>query len=265
MRALSLLFLSALLAGCARTRAPAPDDVDGLLHWVYRHHDDPELLAEGMANLGTWLETTGRTEAATEGYRVTPLAPEDVAALDRPDRALQDASGVAVAAVSVHPLEPHAEITTLPDQLYNNPGGYDRYDRAVVEGDPEAFVTCDSDLDTINDIDKTTVGVRIPYVLHKDFHWVHLDERRSAFVGRSHIAESSCSDNERNCLYQSYSVDIWYRHGTGDTVRMTSTWNEITSVADAFLSEDQQVAVAVDGMLDIFENTDLYLDWYLEQ
>lgn len=260
MRLLAWLLLLAPLGGCAKARDPAPQDLDGLLHYVYRHYEGPDALQEAMGNLGPWLDTTGRTDAASEGYRLTPLTEQDVADIDRPEGDLVDAKGVAVAAVSTWPVEPHAEITLQADQIYNDPHSYSVYDRSIYEGDPPSFLEREGTVRTLNDIDKTKVGVTIPYTLYKDFTWVNLDDTHHAIVARSWIQDGSCGSAGSNCLNQSFSIDLWYASDDVDTVRMTATWNDVTSVADAFLSEDQKVAIAVHGILAIFENTDQYLD-----
>ncbi len=259
MRALTLFSLL-LAAACVPTRAPAPEDLDGLLHFLYQNHEDPEAVVDGLTNLGEWLEVEGRTEEAREGWRVTPLTEEVVADVDRPPGDLDEAQGVAVAAVSPFSIEAHAAAIVLEDQIYTDPGSYDRYVRHLVEGDPAAFTDAAGHVRTENDIDKTTVNVTIPYWLYKDFQWVDLDDGRRAILSRSWIAEGSCGQQGNNCLHQSYSVDLWYADTAEDTLRLTSTWNDVESVIDAFLTEDQKVAVAVNGMLAIFESTDDFLE-----
>lgn len=256
MRLLALLLLS---TACAKTREAAPEDLDGLLHHLYRSFEDEQAVVDGLANLGPWLETTGRSEEAREGWQVAPLTTEDVWDVQGPEADLSAARGVAVAAVSVHPIAPHAAITVLEDQDYTDPSSYARYLRTVVDGDAGRFATGEGLIRTENDIDKSKVGVSIPYWLYKDFRWVELEDGRRAFLARSWISEGSCSESGDNCLHQSYSVDLWYAQDDADTVRLTCSWNEITSVVDGLLSEDQMVAVAVNGMLAIFEHTDAYL------
>ncbi len=262
MRPALAIVVMVTLGACAPTRERAPEDLDGLLRFLYEHHDDPDALHEGMENLAPWLDGVGRTEEGRAGYQLTPLTEEEVDDITRPDRDLEVAFGVAVAGVSRHRIEPHAEITLLPDQIYTDPRAHTRYDRTIIGGDPSQFLLCADDVRTVNDISKTKIGVTIPYVLHKDFAWVHLDEDRRATVARSWVQESSCSANGVNCVLQSYSVDLWYASDDVDTVRLTATWNEITSAADAFLSHDQLVNLAVNGMLLVYEETDAFLDEY---
>jgi len=259
VRRLVRLAAVAALVGCAPTREPAPEDLDGLLHYIYRYHDDQAAVADAMGIFGEWLDDEGRDDDARDGYRVAELTSDDVAAIDHPDRDLALAGGVAVGCVSPHPILEHAAATVLFDQRFTDPDSYARYERDIVEGDADAFAEGEGVIRTVNDIDKTKVGVSIPYILYKDFRWTRIDADRRAFVARSWVQDPSCSANGNNCLHQSYSVDVWYARDDEDTVRFTATWNEITSSADAFLSEDQKVAVAVNGMLTIFESTDAFL------
>jgi hypothetical protein len=196
-------------AACAPTREPAPEDLDGLLHYLYRNHDDAGAVAEAMGIFGEWLDDEGRTEDAREGYRLTPLTADDTAAVDHPDRDLTAAGGVAVGATSPFPILDHAGATVLFDQRYNDPDSYSRYEREIATGDDDAFEQGEGTIATVNDIEKTKVGVSIPYILYKDFHWTRIDADRHAFVARSWVSEPSCNENGNNCLHQSFSVDVW--------------------------------------------------------
>ena len=257
-----MILLSPLLfcAACAKTRDPAPEDVDGLSIWLFRNFEDPEALAEGMNNLTTWLDVEGRTEEATEGFVLSDLTEEDVAAVTHPDRDLVVQIGVAVPGVSPWPLSGHAELITRADQLWND-HSYDVYTREIVEGDADTWLSTHTGvIATKNTIDKSGgFGVHIPYILFKDFAWVTLPDDREAVVARSWIEESACAEGGSNCLWQSFSVDLWYGPNTDETIRMTSSWNELQTTADSFLTDEQRIGLMVNGVHDIFENTDAVL------
>ena len=59
---------------------------------------------------------------------------------------------------------------------------------------------------------------------------------------------------------QGYAVDIIYDDGSDDSVRFTASWSEVDTSIDGLLSEDQLIAVAVNGILEIFENSDRHLE-----
>lgn len=250
-----------LLTACAHKREPAPEDVDGLSHWLFANHDDDELLAEGMTNLAPWLVTNADTEASQDGYVLTDFIAEELVSITYPDRDLTAMVGVAVPGVSPYDVLDHGVLMLLPDQTWNDAGTFEVYERVVTEGDEDAFAAGTGRIRTTNTIDKKgAFGVHIPYVLFKDFAWVPVEGAGSAIVARSWVAEESCADGgDSNCLFLSFSVDLWYGDVPGHTIRMTSGWNELKTSADSILSDEDRVGLMVNGVHDIFENTDALL------
>lgn len=246
-----------LLVGCARTRDPAPEDVDGLSKWVFQHYEDPEVLTEGMANLAVWLDGEGRGDVASDGLLLSDLTEEEVAGVPHPDRDLALLVGVAVPGVSAFPVGDHAGLIVLEDQTWND-RTYTIYTRTITEGDAEAFAAGSGTIRTVNEIDKSgAFGVHIPYTLFKDFTWVDLGEQGRAVVARAWIEESSCAEGGANCVNQTFTIDLWYSNVEAvDTVRMTAGWNDVTTSADSVVSDDERVGLMVNGVHDIFENTD---------
>jgi hypothetical protein len=256
MRSSSFIVL-ALLAGCAAKRDPAPEDLDGLVRYMFVNWEDQELLDAAMVNLAPWLETEGTGEKANkEGFLLTDMSAEEVDTAPHPDEDLSRMVGVAVAGVSPYPVRDHAALIVLEDQTWNDAGSYPTYTREITEGDADEFVNGDGLIRTTNDIDKKTLGVHIPYLLNKDFRWASVDEDRRAVVARSWVAEQSCSDGGANCINISFSIDMWYGASPNCTIRMTASWNDVKSSVDAFLSDTQKVGLMVSGIDDIFQNTD---------
>ena len=247
-----------LLMACAHQREPAPEDVDGLSRWLFANYDDPELLGEGMANLAPWLVADAGSETSQDGYVLSDFTAEELIAVTYPDRDLTAMVGVAVPGVSPFDVVDHAGLIVLADQIWNEPTSYEVYDRVLTEGDGAAFAAGAGRIKTTNTIDKKgAFGVHIPYVLFKDFAWVPVEGAGNAIVARSWVAEESCADDgDTNCLFLSFSVDLWYGHEPGETIRMTSSWNELKTSADSILSDDDRIGLMVNGVHDIFENTD---------
>lgn len=257
---LSRLALLVLLVGCARKRDGAPEDVDGLSRYLFANWEDPEAMAEGMENLSVWLEAEGRSEAAADGYVLTDLVEDEVSEVEHPARDLTDMIGVAVPGVSVHPIEAHAGLLVMTDQVWNDPGSYDLYVRELVEGDPDAFVAGDGLIRTRNDIDKSgAFGVHIPYILWKDYRWVALEDGRQSIVARSWVEEEACAEGGNNCLFQSFSIDLFHAPNGDETIRMTASWNELVTSADSLLTDDARIGLMVNGINDVFDNTDDFL------
>ena len=74
-----LLFVSGCSFSLCSRVPPAPDDLDGMSHFLFVNWDDDKQLSAGMSALGPWLDTEGRTEESTSfGFVLTDLTPEEV-------------------------------------------------------------------------------------------------------------------------------------------------------------------------------------------
>jgi hypothetical protein len=251
-----------VMCGCAREREAAPEDLDGLTRYLYQNWEDEELVGDAMENLGPWLRQTGTTEEAWEGYTLAPLTDEVVLDVGVPPGAvLAEAIGVALAGPSPYPVDDHAALLVLEDQTWNEPDSYTVYTREITEGDVGAFIDGEGLVRTVNTVDKSgSFGVNIAYTLHKDYRWATLDDGTRAVVGRSWVPDGGCSENGKNCVVQSYSIDLFYGPEAASTIRLMAGWNEITTEVDGLVGEDLLIAMMVSGNQDIYAATDAYLE-----
>lgn len=250
--------LIALLAlGCAKEREAAPRTLDDVAHAVFRDFEDPIALDIAVVQLAAWLADEGDSEEAWEGLRLTNLASDDIAGLDVPAETDLDLHvGIGTAAPSPHPLDGHAALIVEPDQTWTDPGSFDVYSRTVVDGDAEAFETGPAVVRTENTIVKSgALGVTIPYELRKDYRRLALSSGGSAVVGRNWLTEAGCSDNDKNCVLQSFGIDTFIASGTS-TRRLYVGWLEVRTEVDGLMSEDARIGLIALGNQDIFEATD---------
>jgi len=268
IRSLLLCSLCLTALACARTRAPADDDVDGLSRYLFANWEDPDRVADAMTNLAIWLEDTGRGEVAqSDGFMLAAMTAEEVGPIDYPTERvpLAELVGAIVAAPSPWSIDHHAALLPLEDQTFNAPRKYRHYDRTVIEGSAETFIaeTAAAEREFIrteNDVLQSRIGVSIPYDLRKDYRWVTTRGGERAIVGRTWAPRHGCSGNDGdsgNCLELSFSVDLFYESDQGDTMRFTASWNNLSLVVP--LGHDLQVKTLVNGMLDVFRDTDAFL------
>ncbi len=256
MRNLTLVSF-VFLTACARDRNPAPEDLDGISAWFFQWWEVDLEVADAFENLAPWLDGDARSEEAAHGFVLSNLTDEQVVEVEHPDEDLAGMIGVATPWVSPHPIEAHAGLIVMEDQVWNDPGSYDRYTREIVEGDPEAFAAGSGVVRTVNDIDKRGgFGVNIPYILNKNYRWATLADGRRGVVSRSWTEEVSCAEGGNNCLHLSFSVDLFFEASPDETMRMTASWNDLRTEADAFLTDDQRIGLMVNGMPTNFANTD---------
>lgn len=244
-----------IAAGCAKKREPAPTEMEDLVGYLFASWEDDEALPEGIDNLARWLDQNIDSDEAREGYLLTPLSAEEVADVERPQRSLGDLLGASTAARSPFPVGDHAGHIVLRDQMFSNPGTYERYDREI-EGDAQQFLGGEGLVRTTNQIETSSLGVTIPYELLKDYRWVTTEDNE-AILARSWIEEGSCNEGGGNCLEQSFSIDLFLRRPGQETWRMTATWSELT--VSLPVSEKLMIATLANGMNNVFRFTDEFL------
>jgi hypothetical protein len=260
MRGYTAVALAAVALGCKQAD-PAPRDLDTLLHDSYRDYDNPGLLSHDLIALQGFLTGAGKTDLAYDGLEMSDLAPSDIDAIAHPDRDPSLLVGVAVGGVSDFPVADHAAAAIESDQAWNDPT-YEKYDRTVILGDPAAFAAGRGRIDTSNAVVKNgPFGVTIPFTLMKDYQWVGGSDGQQAVIARSWVEHSSCSDNGKNCVEESFSREIYFPDpaNAGHTIRLTVSWIDLVSEADSILTEDHKIQILIDGIHDIFDAMDAHL------
>lgn len=263
-----MLFSTFLLLSCAPPREPAPEDLEGLTRYLYLNWGDAELVAEGMTNMAHWLTTEGQSETAQqEGYVLEPLNEEILEGIVYPTRVpLSKMAGAAVARNSLYSIDQHATVIIEEDQRWNAPSKYERYKRKIIEGDTEEFLSEEAHIlpsliFTDNDTIQERLGIRIPYLLKKNYRWTSTENGNRALIARSWVPEYGCSSEDGeggNCLELSFSVDLFYENDDNTTTRMTASWNYISLIIE--MSFNFQIDQLVTGMLSVDEATDVRLE-----
>lgn len=245
------------LVGCAKERDPAPVDVDRGVRATFRGFEGPSVGTEHVRALQAWLRPEANLEVGWEGLALTGLSAEEIAGLTVPEgTSLANHRGVATAFRSAFPPIAHAALAAGPDQTWTDPGSFLVYDRTVVAGDPEAFVDGSGEIRTENEILKAgAFGVQIPYSLRRDYRWVPIGDGQDALISRWWLEEQGCSDNGRNCVLQSFGLDVLIPTDDGAD-RMVANWIEVVTEADAFLTEDARIGLIASGNQDLCERTD---------
>lgn len=252
----SVLVAALALAACKGppTSAPQVSDTltfDELCRELYADHDDDDAMADHVADLRAWSDGRGDPE----GWGVEPLSDDDVAGLDRPDRPVAEADGAAGLAASPHGLGSHVALVLRADQSVVG-SNYERFDRTFLEGgDCFADGGC-ARLRTWNDIEKVTLGVRLPYAYEKDYRWVGDD----AIVARGWVADEAWSDDGSTAIHQSYNLDVFLARDEG-VVRLQVQWAELDlGVLSDVASDEQLLSLSVDGLLEVLEDTDAAIE-----
>ncbi len=259
----------ALLAALWACKPPpeAPQELEELSRYLYREWgaEDLRVQADGLRELAALLDEVPLVDGALldRSWSLPDLEPDDVAPIDRPDRDLSAAPGVAVATRSVWPVADHARQQTEADQTPFEPTAKDHYDRSFVDpADPACFVDggC-AVMVTSNEATRKNLVIPngVTFLLHKTFRWVDMNEGvedeppRMAFLSRSWFSESWSSENGKTTLFQSYSVDVWIPDGDG-TVRYQTLWSETDLGIPA--TEDQVIGTVKGGIDSFYRHVD---------
>ena len=253
---------------CAAPRDPAPEDLEGLTRYLYTHWEDPELVSEGMTNMAVWLASEGQTDKAqNEGYVLAPLDAEVLEGIVYPTRTpLDQMAGASITRNSVYSIDQHASVMIEEDQRWHAPNKYELYEREIVQGDGGEFISSGayeipSVIHTDNDTVQERLGVRIPYVLKKNYRWTTTESGQRAIVARSWIETYGCSDDDGeggNCLELSFSVDLFHENEDDTTTRMTASWNYLSLILE--LPFDFQIEQLANGIIAVDEATDAHLE-----
>jgi hypothetical protein len=269
LRHLTLGLLLSASVGCAKTRTPADDDIDGLMRYMFQNWEESERIDAAMTNLARWMASTGKEdEAMNDGFVLDALTAEQIGPLEyETERVpLERLVGAVATGDSVWSIDHHAELLPMEDQTWNAPGNYRTYDRTVIEGSPDLFLAPTAAQErflirTTNDVVQSRLGVSIPYVLRKDYRWVTTHDGARAVVGRTWAPTYGCSSNDGeggNCLELSFSVDLFLEQDDGTTQRLTASWSRLSLIIE--LPLNIQIQTLVNGMRNVFRDTDSFLE-----
>ncbi len=244
-------------AACKKEKPVAPTEMTEILTYMFVNWEDPEALAAASDNLKPWLDDNAAAEQTVDGYQLEPLDPDDIgdSVVYPSDAVFADQLGAAGGNVSGFGLSDHARHMVVKDQTFANEKSYNAYDRTVVEGNAGTFKSGSGLIRTDNYVSTQVLIYEIPYDLKKDYRWV-TGESSKSIIGRSWIEEVGCNDGGGTCLLQSFSVDVFMDNGANSTQRLTATWAQ----TKPSLGDDFMVDSLADGLQDVFEGTDAWLE-----
>ena len=253
---------------CVAPKEPAPEDLEGLTRYLFSNWEDPISVSDGMTNMAAWLAGEGQsTTSQEEGYLLAPLDEDILLGITYPTRIpLSDMAGAAVARNSIYSIDQHATVIVEEDQRWNAPSKYEKYERVFIQGNGQEFLEEDAEqipyvIHTDNDTIQERLGVRIPYVLKKNYRWTTDHNGQRALLARSWVEEYGCSSEDGeggNCLELSFSVDLFYANEDNTTTRMTASWNCLSLIID--IPFDFQVDQLVSGIIAVDDATDAHLE-----
>jgi len=226
---------------------PAPDDLDGLAHWLWTNHllaDDGQVL-EAMASAGGALSDLTSARSGT----LNPLATDDVGDVEHDETAdLTNAQGFFVATQFPCDMAVLDEFLTAPnqDELYD---GYDEYSRSYTS-DRAAYLAGDDDtLSWDIDLRITPINAQYHALFRGGMRRVGGDDPQTrSLLQFTWMPAPAEFEDENSSFEQDYQIEAYFPRGD-DVVHFYSMWRDMR--VGAFSSQDDAfLSALVDGLID---------------
>ncbi len=245
------LLIIASLTGC-RGVDPAPEDLDGLIHffWQNAEAEDPDVLAGAFETLN---ETEGDALEDVIDGNVSRLSEEEAAMVPAVDADPEAAAGIFMLntfACTAEELEP---ILVYLEQDRIREGTYDDYER-VYTSDFEAW---DADATEWLTWD-TSIAAEVVFSsytseLSADIRQIET-ELGPAYASRAWFTEPAEFDGN-NTWTQDFQLELFYERAPGEIVHLYAMWRELDVAG--FSSENSGVQRQVlNGLKDWDDETE---------
>jgi len=218
------LLLAALLVGCSRPD-PAPEDVDGVLHFLWDGWDqgDERELAEAITNLDAAL-----TELPLRGAQ-TRLTTSQVQQLefthDTPDPST--ANGFFVGTSMACTDDQIATVFTAKDQDQQYPDTYDFYERTYTSDDA-AWRQGQADRITWDvEIHASPAGFEYVEFISGGARRVPDGPAGDILLARTWLREPATEEDDNRSFDQDYQLDVYYEREPGSMVHIWALWRQI--------------------------------------
>lgn len=207
-----------------------------------------DAAAEHVAGLREWMDAHKADEI--DGYYFEALDPEAVAHLEHSDDIIwEECRGAGVVMELDGTLDAYVRGNIEADQSFAD-FTYSAWSRCTLEGTPEDFMA-GGDLSTDNHVEKTNVGITIPYDMYKDFRW--FDDTLAALTW---VPEAGYNEAGDNGIVGGFTLEIWYEDEDG-IVWYNGQWSDLKTVLDAVMNDNPEGALdlLINGTRDYMEGT----------
>ena len=147
------------------------------MSYLFEHHQERSTAAlrQGTENLDAWL--LNNQDETWEGFEVSPLSNEQVAALDGTERDLTNLIGVAVGYDIPYPVREVMEVILFAEPIEFNQGDIIEYERTVVENTEECFAerSCESLSYITEALGNYPLGLEVRSKTMNQYRWVDTD------------------------------------------------------------------------------------------
>jgi hypothetical protein len=204
---------------------------------------------EHVSDLVGWLEDN--KDADVDGYYFGPLDEEAVADIEHDDDIVwNECRGAGVVMTVDGELDAYVAAQAEADQSFAD-ATYTEWSRCANRGTADGFLAGE-ELGTDNHVEKTNVGITIPYDMYKDFRWFG-----DVLAGVTWVPQAGYNDAGDNGIVGGFTIELWYQDDTG-VVWYNGQWSDLKTVLDAYMAEHPETALdlLISGTRDYMEGTE---------
>lgn len=244
------LVLVACAPGIAANDAPA-DLQSVTLRAIQDFGTDGE--AEHIAWLVEWLEKN--IDSADDGYYFDHLEADDVSMIEHEedDVSWDRVVGAGVPARVHFSVDEYAAVVPESDQSFAEPSTYSKWERKITSGSEAEFLAGGA-LGTNNDVEKTEVGITIPYSMSKPYAWFD----GGVLAAQSVVPKPGYDKNDLNGIVVGFTIEIWVPDGDG-AIWYNGSWSELKTQLDDVMTEDGALDLLIDGTRRYYWGTEEYV------
>jgi hypothetical protein len=224
---------------------PAPDDLDGLVHWLWDHHGDPDDVDwdAGFANMLTALDPLDDTVTGD----LSDLTAEQTTGFSDGDPTI--CRGLLMArrySCTLAKLEP---ILYALDQDAQYTDVYTGYDRAYTSDLADFTSRISSKLTWEVTASAQLLGVGYTEDLLGGLHFVTADDGGGALMARTWMPAAATWDTEGWTWTQDYQIELWLEPEPGTLWHVYGLWRDM-DLGGLTMDNDGVAGTTLDSMAD---------------
>ncbi len=208
--------------------------------------DEAEADINGIV---AWIEEN--KDAEIDGYYFSALPEEVVADIEHdPDVVWEECQGAAVLLRVDGTLEAYVSAQVEADQSFAD-SSYGEWSRCTADGTTAGFLAGER-LATDDHVEKASVGITIPYDMHKDFRW--FGDTLAAF---SWVPQAGYDESGDNGIVGGFTLEIWVEDD-GGLLWYNGQWSDLKTLLDALMADNPEAALdlLIAGTRDYMEGTE---------
>lgn len=247
-----MLLLSLLACAPGITANTAPDDLQSAsLKAIQDFGTDKE--ADRIAWLVDWVHEN--IDTADDGYYFDHLEADDVSMIEHEEDDVnwERVVGAGVPARMHFTVDEYAAVVPEKDQSFAEPATYSKWDRTITSGSEDDFLA-GGELGTDNDLEKTEVGITIPYSMSKPYAWFD----GGVLAAESVVPKPGYDENGLNGIVVGFTIEIWVPDGDG-CIWYNGSWSELKTQLDDVMTEEGALDLLIDGTRRYYWGTEKYI------